>query len=119
MEQFDAEKVAQTLGFKDATVARARWNTIKRKKIAGAVASAASPAGVKKGGKGSTPKKGKTAAPTEDGGEEAVESPAKTTPKRGRPKKGKKEVEGADSAAKDDDAGEVAVKGEEEEDSFT
>jgi len=85
--------VAQKLGYKDATVVKNRWHTIKRKKITGAVAAAASPAGVKKAGKSATPKKAKGAAAVAEEGEDGVETPTKAGAKRGRKPKVKEEAE--------------------------
>ncbi|KAM0719466.1 hypothetical protein Q7P37_005371 [Cladosporium fusiforme] len=62
--QFDVEKVATELGYKDAGSFRARWNSIKRSKITGAVAATGSPArGVTK----STPTKKAKGTPKSSG----------------------------------------------------
>ena len=97
-KKFDTEKVALSLGYKSATSLRARWNTLKRSKIAGAGASAsASPAGgggVEKTktkttpGKKATPKKKATFAKVS--GDEDGEETAKKTGSGGKGKKGKK-----------------------------
>jgi hypothetical protein len=102
--QFDVEKVALELGYKNSGSLRARWNSLKRTKIA--TGGAAAPAGgvdkstPNKKAKG-TPKKAKAAAEGDDGEETPGKKPAaKKTAAKG--KKGAKGVK-------------VEVKSEEEE----
>jgi hypothetical protein len=101
--KFDVEKIALELGYKNSGSLRARWNSLKRTKIA---TGGAAPAGgvdkstPNKKAKG-TPKKAKAAADGDDGEETSGKKPAaKKTAAKG--KKGAKGVK-------------VEVKSEEEE----
>ncbi|KAK3048692.1 hypothetical protein LTR09_010001 [Extremus antarcticus] len=89
--QFNADAIAAQMGYKDAAIVRARWNTIKRKKL-----SVDAPTGVVKK---RTPKKAAKSKEGEegdgDGGDdEEVVTPVKTPKKRTRkPKTAKADEE--------------------------
>lgn len=84
MLQFDADAVATEMDYKDAQSAKNRWNTIRRKKIAGTASS---------GGDNSTPKKRKGKADVADGDDD------EETPK---PKRKRGPTPKADKAKKED-----------------
>ncbi|KAK5167408.1 uncharacterized protein LTR77_007107 [Saxophila tyrrhenica] len=99
--QFDADKVAAELGYKDGNIVKTRWGQIKRKRLTGDNGPAG---GIKKR---SPAKKGaKAKAETEgEGGDD--EEAVKTPKKRGRkPKAAKAEEE---TPVKDEVVDEVAV----------
>ncbi|KAF2766772.1 hypothetical protein EJ03DRAFT_168039 [Teratosphaeria nubilosa] len=91
----DFDAVAAEAGYKDANVARARWNKIRREKILGG----------ESGESGETPKKRKTKATEAEGVE------GETPKKRGRKTKAQKEAQAAD-AKKEDGGLEEATKGD-------
>ncbi|KAM0700178.1 hypothetical protein Q7P36_000390 [Cladosporium allicinum] len=98
--QFDVEKVALELGYKNGSSLRARWNSLKRTKIA---AGASPSGGVDKNTPSKkakrTPKKAKATGSEDDEETPAKKSAVKKTPTKGKKAKGVK----------------VEVKSEEEE----
>ncbi|KAK3716865.1 hypothetical protein LTR37_006215 [Vermiconidia calcicola] len=92
--QFDADAIAQQLGYKDGSIVKTRWGQIKRKKL---TAAGASPGGgIKKrtSAKKNTAKKGKGYSETNGGGDdEEPATPTKTPAKRGRKPKVEKVAE--------------------------
>lgn len=108
LSQFDADTVATKLGYKSGKTVKDRWSQIKKKKLGGAVASAASPAGIKKRAPAKeTAKKVEKGDDAEGGEEDAGEVAVSKETKKGggKAKKAKKE---AAKAVKEEDTEEVA-----------
>ena len=104
-QQFDVEKVALELGYKNSGSLRARWNSLKRTKIATGGGVAGPAGGVDKSTPNkkakATPKKAKATNDDEDG----EQTPVKKSAVRKAAAKSKKAVKGV----------KVEVKSEEEE----
>jgi hypothetical protein len=104
-QQFDVEKVALELGYKNSSSLRARWNSLKRTKIATGGGAAAPAGGVDKStpnkkAKG-TPKKAKAAAGDDD--DDGEQTPVKKSAVKKAAAKGKKGAKGVKIEAKSEE----------------